>query len=115
MVQIILPSENALETPAEGVGSASDRPRTPGSGERPGDDIPCPPVQENPRPSPSCLVNQRTTLVLLILGRNRRDLSPPGGGVGFLKKWGGGYQAPSRTPGEGGGLEAGIGQISFTT
>ena len=52
MAQIILPSENALETPAEGVGSASDRPRTPGSGERPGDDIPCPPVQENPRPSP---------------------------------------------------------------
>eukprot|EP00964_Phaeocystis_antarctica_P109689 scaffold74124_cov37-Phaeocystis_antarctica.AAC.1 len=46
MAQIILPSENRLEIPAEGVGSASNRPRTPGSGEWPGDDIPCPPVQE---------------------------------------------------------------------
>ena len=50
MAQIILPSENRLEIPAEGVGSAADRPRTPGSGERPDDDIPCPPVKENRSP-----------------------------------------------------------------
>ena len=61
MAQIILPSENALETPAEGVGSASNRPRTPGSGEWPGDDIPCPPVQEILSVCAVVLVNQRTT------------------------------------------------------
>ena len=70
MAQIILPSENRLEIPAEGVGSASNRPRTPGSGERPGDDIPCPPVQEILSVC-SCNVNQRTTQ-RLVTGREEQ-------------------------------------------